>query len=115
MLIKEQLKKICSELSGHGVLCEYDPNRLNPPCAWITPVSIVGYRLDGDMQVNFDLYLIAPETDISPALTRLDRLLRDTLPLVGGIVVDSDLATTVTLPGGAVCPAMKLTIQPPVY
>ena len=70
---------------------------------------IVGHRVAAIIGV----YLITPEADIAVAVDRLDTLLQRALSVVGGMVTDTDLATSVTMPSGAVCPAIKLIIQPP--
>lgn len=112
-MIKDQLDELCDLLTGAGIDADYDPQCLNPDCAWVSPRSIEGQYLDGKLKISFDIYLITPEADIAVAVDRLDDLLQRALNVVGGMVTDTDLATNVTMPSGAVCPAIKLTIQPP--
>lgn len=111
-MIKDQLEHLCNKLTAIGVEADYDPQYLNPDCAWVTPNTIEGYYLDGTPKVSFDVYLITPEADIAVAMERLDDLLARALSVLG-TVSDTDLATSVTMPSGAVCPAMKLTVRPP--
>lgn len=112
-LVKDQLEQLCDRLTAAGVEADYDPQFLNPDCAWVSPRSIEGQYLDGTLKISFDIYLITPEADITVAVGRLDDLLQRAISVVGGMITDTDLATNVTMLSGAVCPAMKLTIQPP--
>lgn len=94
-----------------GVLATRDPARVRTPGVWLALNSLDGYRLDGSMDVLIDVILIVADTDIPRAIERLSILLEDVMPVVGGMIVSSDLGTTATLPDGSVCPAFRLTIS----
>lgn len=111
-MIKAHLEQVVATLQSYGIPAAYDPLKLHPPCAWVHARRIVGARLDGSLLMETVIYLIAPELDIPEALVCLEDLLSTLLPKLQGMLVDTDLGTTVTLPSGAVCPAYALTITP---
>lgn len=113
--IRQQLEELITLFEANGIKCTYDPVYIHPPCAWIGAKKIQGYSLDGQAHLEFEIYLISPETDIPIALSTLETMLGQALDLVGGYVIDSDLGTSVTLPSGGVAPAMRLTIAIPQF
>ncbi|WJZ03473.1 hypothetical protein [Corynebacterium freiburgense] len=112
-MITDSLTDITTALQNAGIPADIDPLCLHPPCAWVHATRWLGRRLDGTNIIEIGIHLISPETDIPAAIGVLEKMLTTALDVLSGNVVDTDLGTTVTLPGGEVCPAFSLTIRPP--
>ena len=54
-MIQDQLEQLCDRLTAAGVEADYDPQFLNPDCAWVSPRSIEGQYLDGTLKISFDI------------------------------------------------------------
>ncbi len=68
--------ELCASLTAAGVPTTDDPRRLNPPAAYLMPSTIDYERMDhGIVTVEWELYLVAPDTEPRRALDRLDAML----------------------------------------
>ena len=116
-MVTDTLDTIVQAIKAAGIPADVDPVNLFPPCAWVHATRWLGRRLDGIDLIEVGIHIIAPELDILVVLDILETLLTHVIDTVAGCgftVIDTDLGTTVTLPGGEVFPAFSLTIQPPI-
>lgn len=81
-MIGTAARELAADLTAAGLPTGLDPRNLNPPCAYLAPRLIDYDRLDAATQtVQWELYLLAPDTEPVRALDMLTGLL-DTLATV---------------------------------
>lgn len=87
-MIGTAARELAEALTAGGVPTGLDPRNLNPPCGYLVPGLIDYDRLGtGTATVEWELYLLAPDTEPVRALDALTELL-DTL---AGIVTPGEV------------------------
>lgn len=91
-----------------------DARDINPPGAYLTATRVQNFYLDGSLDLEAKVYIIAPDIGAADSLALLDTLL---LPVIDALVTngyeisDTSLAETIGLPDGSNgLPAYSLTI-----
>lgn len=81
-MIGQAARELAEALTAAGVPTGLDPRNLNPPCGYLVPGLVDYDRLGaGALTVEWELYLLAPDTEPVRALDALTELL-DTLAAV---------------------------------
>lgn len=115
-MITEKLEHLVTVTKTGGIPATLDPPKITPPGAWICGRRLDTKTLPGFYAVVADVYLIARDTGILPALDALDDMLEDLITAVHEDdaleIMDSALDESVTLPHGAApLPAYRVTLQ----
>lgn len=109
MRILESLVPVVEALQSVGITANIDPNRLNPPCAWISPADIERAYLDGAGELTCDVWLVAADTGIFDSYVSLENMLTKALT-----VLDPDspieLNVGIETSTGGVLPAFKFQL-----
>ncbi len=109
MRILEALVPVVEALQSVGVTANIDPNRLNPPCAWVTPAALEQAYLDGAGEMTCDVWLVAADTGIFDSYVSLEKMLAKVLTVIdpdGAIELNAGIETS----SGGVLPAFKFQL-----
>lgn len=81
--IAECVEILLETLSGGGINCAADPQKLNLPGCWVTPAQIEWLSLaGGSARVTCDIYLIAQNHGYIDDVNKLDVMVSKAAPLI---------------------------------
>lgn len=109
MKILESLAPVVLALKSAGITANIDPNKLNPPCAWVTPRSVERSTLDGVGDLTCDVYLVTADNGLFEAMFSLESMLAKALTVLdpdGPIETDAGIETS----NNQVLPAFKFPL-----
>ena len=115
-MIKHKLDHLVTVTKSAGIPATLDPPRITAPGAWICGRRLDTTTFPGFHAIVADIYLIARDTGIIPALQNLDSMLENLITALEDVddleILDSSLDESVTLPHGPhPLPAYRLSIQ----
>jgi hypothetical protein len=109
MRIIESLDRVTGILAGVGLTAGPDTDTLQAPCAWVRLDKISGDTLlNGDGELQLEIFLIAPDNAYLDAIEQLQGMLRQALSVIspdGEIDLDAGVQTS-----AGVLPAFKIPL-----
>lgn len=105
------VQQLVSLLVGADVRASTNPEDVNPPGAWVTVTGVRTLTIDGSLELECAVYLIAADTDYARAYTVLAELYNLAVPAAftpDGVVVPQG----VVMPGSSIpLPALRVPVN----
>ena len=110
MKITESLDRVTGILADAGLTAGPDTDTLQAPCAWVAVNKVrAGEMLNGDGELDLEIFLIAPDNGYLDSIRQLQSMLKQALTVISPDG-EIDLAAGVQTNAG-VLPAFKIPLS----